>query len=194
MLERACGGQIPSRCRARLDRSSRHLPASLSRKRIAPSRFELRSPIRARSRLPLVPDRLASTGDPPERRPLNHHELRRLSPAAAFARSFIGAWLDNEQPPSIWGLIHSGPNWLQSVRGGRETLQAIPPVPTITVTGPGRVLVEAGPVVIAELTNGTLVGDRLDIFNASWMATSLSNSGRRRPSHQDVPVQTRLQS
>ncbi len=102
-------------------------------------------------------------------RPLTHHELRRLSPAAAFSRSFIGAVLDGKDGPSIWGLIHSGPNWLQSVRGGRETFQAIPPVPTIAVTGPGRLLVEAGPVVIADLTNGALAGNRLDVFEANWI-------------------------
>jgi hypothetical protein len=51
------------------------------------------------------------------------------------------------------------------------------------------VLVEAGPVVIAELMNGTLVGDRLDVFNASWMeqifsefgATPATGSGRSGP-------------
>jgi sensor domain DACNV-containing protein len=103
-----------------------------------------------------------------ERR-LDPHELRRLSPAAAFSRSFIGASLEGADGPQVWGLVHSGPQWLQSVRGGRETQQAIPPVLTVAVTGPGRLLVSAGIETIAELSQGTLVADRLDVFEASWM-------------------------
>lgn len=111
------------------------------------------------------------------RRPLDQHELRRLSPAAAFSRSFIAASLGNESAPHVWGLIHSGPQWLQSVRGGRETQQAIPSVLTIAVTGPGRLLVSAGAEPIAELRHGTLVAGRLDVFGSSWMHELFRNFG-----------------
>jgi hypothetical protein len=114
-------------------------------------------------------------------RPLDQHELRRLSPAAAFSRSFIGAVLDGRTGPAIWGLIHSGPDWLESVRGGRESIQAIPAVPTIAVTGPGRVVVDAGPVFLGELSNGTLRGGRLDAFNASWVYQVFVQSWVSRP-------------
>ena len=198
-VERACGGQLPKPLRPRLEEVlSACYQAGLFREEDRPVTF----------RLALAdPGSFEPGAGPPtglhrlvfsEPRPLNQHELRRLSPAAAFSRSFIGARLDTEQPPSIWGLIHSGPNWLQSVRGGRETLQAIPPVPAIAVTGPGRVLVEAGPVVIAELTNGTLVGERLDVFSASWMEQIVSEFGaaaeatRGRPGANDrAPVLSR---
>ena len=132
------------------------------------------------------PDAFATSAGPPgglhrlafrERRPFDQHELRRLSPAAEFSRSFIGAALDGEAGPHVWGLIHSGPQWLQSVRGGRETRQAIPPVLTIAVTGPGRVLVSVGTATIAELSNGTLVGGRLDVFEAAWMHKVFSEIG-----------------
>ena len=83
----------------------------------------------------------------------------------------------------MWGLIHSGPNWLQSVRGGRETLQAIPPVPTIAVAGAGRVLVDAGPVAIADIINGSLIGDGIDVFNAAWLRNIFS---RLEPKEPDV--------
>ena len=60
-------------------------------------------------------------------RPFDQHELRRLAPAAVFSRTLIGAIIDRDSGgPRIWGLIHSGAHWLQSVRGGRETQQAIP--------------------------------------------------------------------
>ena len=179
-VERACGGHAPKPSRPQLEQVlSASYQASLFREEDRPVTF----------RIALADPRSFEPGAGPpaglhrlvfsELRPLDQHELRRLSPAAVFSRSFIGALLDGDRLPSIWGLIHSGPYWLQSVRGGRETLQAIPPVPTIAVTGPGRVLVEAGPVVIAELTNGTLVGDRLDVFNASWMEQIFSEFGSR---------------
>jgi len=123
------------------------------------------------------PDEFAAASGPPAGlhrlvfthvRPLDQHELRRLAPAAAFSRSLIGATLDADAA-QIWGLIHSGPQWLQSVRGGRETQQAIPPVLIVAVSGPGRVLVSAGTTTIAELGHGTLAGRGMDVFQAPWM-------------------------
>jgi hypothetical protein len=102
-------------------------------------------------------------------RPFDQHELRRLAPAAVFSRTLMGATSDPGQGPRIWGLIHSGAHWLQSVRGGRETQQAIPPVLIIAVSGPGRMLVSVGAITIAELTNGTLISRGMDVFQAMWL-------------------------
>jgi hypothetical protein len=102
-------------------------------------------------------------------RPFDQHELRRLAPAAVFSRTLIGATTDRGRGPRIWGLIHSGAHWLQSVRGGRETQQAIPPVLIIAVSGPGRMLVSVGAITIAELTNGTLLSRGMDVFQAMWL-------------------------
>ena len=41
--------------------------------------------------------------------PLDQHELRRLSPAAVFSQSLIGATLGGATGAEIWGVIHSGP-------------------------------------------------------------------------------------
>ena len=179
-VQRACGGHTPEPTRQRLEQAlSASYHASLFREEDRPVTFRLAL---AESRFfdaaagpPTGLHRMVFNGG----RPLNHHELRRLSPAAAFSRSFIGAVLDGDEGASIWGLIHSGPNWLQSVRGGRETLQAIPAVPTIAVTAPGRLLVEVGPVVIADLANGTLAGTRLDVFDAPWMHDLVTTFGSR---------------
>jgi hypothetical protein len=89
-------------------------------------------------------------------RPFDQHELRRLAPAAVFSRTLMGAIIDRGRGPRIWGLIHSGAHWLQSVRGGRETQQAIPPVLIIAVSGPGRMLVSAGTITIAELISDSV--------------------------------------
>jgi hypothetical protein len=132
------------------------------------------------------PDAFAPTAGPPaglhrlvftRPLPLDQHELRRLAPAVVFSRSLIGAAADDGEP-RIWGVIHSGPHWLQSVRGGRETEQTIPPVLTVAATGPGRLLVTAGAVTLAELRNGTLSGRAVDVFQARWLNERLSDVGR----------------
>jgi hypothetical protein len=106
--------------------------------------------------------------------PLDQHELRRLSPATAVSRSLIGATLNGATGTEIWGVIHSGPQWLQSVRGGRETEQTIPPVLIVTATGPGRLLVSVGAVTLAELRNGTLSDREMDVFTSKWMQVRLT--------------------
>jgi sensor domain DACNV-containing protein len=132
------------------------------------------------------PDAFAPTAGPPaglhrlmftRPLPLDQHELRRLAPAVEFSRSLIGATPAGGDP-RIWGVIHSGPQWLQSVRGGRETEQTIPPVLIVAATGPGRLLVTAGAVTLAELRNGTLSGRAVDVFEAQWLHERLSDVGR----------------
>jgi hypothetical protein len=132
------------------------------------------------------PDAFAPTAGPPAglhrlvfMRPLalDQHELRRLAPAVVFSRSLIGATAVGGEP-KIWGVIHSGPQWLQSVRGGRETDQMIPPVLIVAATGPGRLLVTAGAVTLAELRNGTLSRGNVDVFEAQWLRERLSDPGR----------------
>jgi hypothetical protein len=108
--------------------------------------------------------------------PLDQHELRRLAPAIEFSRSLIGATAASGEP-RIWGVIHSGPEWLQSVRGGRETEQTIPPMLIVAATGPGRLLVTAGTETLAELRNGTLSSRAVDVFEAQWLHERLSEVG-----------------
>jgi hypothetical protein len=110
-------------------------------------------------------------------RPLDQHELRRLAPAAVFSRTLIGATIDRDRDFRIWGLIHSGAHWLESVRGGRETLQAIPSVLIIAVAGPGRMLVSVGTITIAELTNGTLISRGMDVLQARWLEDLFVTTG-----------------
>jgi hypothetical protein len=113
-----------------------------------------------------------------EPRPFDQHELRRLAPAVVFSRTLIGVITDPDLGPRIWGIIHSGAHWLQSVRGGRETQQAIPPVLIVAVSGPGRVLVSAGAITLAELTNGTLISRGMDVFQAAWLEDVFAAIGR----------------
>lgn len=109
-------------------------------------------------------------------RPFDEHELRRLAPAAGFHRSLIAARLDQDGVIQLWGLVHSGPRWLQSVRGGRHTDQFIPPVPMVAVTGPGRVLVSRGTRTLAALAGGSLTGAAMDVFSAPWLSAAFSEA------------------
>jgi hypothetical protein len=109
--------------------------------------------------------------------PLDQHELRRLAPAAVFSRSLIGASVSGVSGQEIWGVIHSGPQWLQSVRGGRQTEQTIPPVLIVAATGPGRLLVSVGAVTLAELRNGTLSEREMDVFTSQWMLARFARLG-----------------
>ena len=102
-------------------------------------------------------------------RSLDEHELRRLAPVAPFHRSLIGASVEPGAGLVIWGLIHSGPGWLQSVRGGRDIDQVVPSVLMIAVTGPGRLLVSKGTRTLAELSDGKLATASVDVFEAGWL-------------------------
>ena len=124
------------------------------------------------------PEAIPADGHPPgglhrlrfgEARPCTPDELRRLSPAAKFHRSLIGVEL-REGELSLWGILQSGPRWLQSARGGPG---AGPDVPegalVIRVHGPGRLAVAKGDVTLAELRRGVVTGPGLDVFDSQWL-------------------------
>ena len=104
-----------------------------------------------------------------EPRRFDERELRRLSPAADFDRSLIGAFSDLDGGIRIWGLVHSGPRWLLSVQGGREPSAPLPPVPVIEVEGPGRLQVRKGSISVAELEGGRLSDSYTDVFASRWL-------------------------
>jgi hypothetical protein len=104
-----------------------------------------------------------------ESRPFDERELRRLSPAADFERSLIGASSDGSGGIRIWGILHSGPRWLRSVQGGREPSAPLPPVPVVEVEGPGRLQVGKGSVSVAELEGGRLSDSYTDVFASRWL-------------------------
>ncbi len=104
-----------------------------------------------------------------EPRVFDEQELRRLSPAAPADRSLIGVREDEEGELLIWGMIHSGPRWLQRVRGGRDFSPPLPEVPIVRVTGPGRVVVDRGSTLVGKLEGGRLSDDSMDVFESRWM-------------------------
>ncbi len=105
-------------------------------------------------------------------RPFNEYELHRLAPAADFYRTLIGVTLERDNTLQIWGLIHSGARWMQTVYGGRKIFPPLPPCLVVLVTGPGRVSVCMGQEVIASLNNGQINCPSLDVFQSRWLTES----------------------
>jgi hypothetical protein len=107
--------------------------------------------------------------------PLNEDVLRRLSPAADYHRSLIGAKETEGGGLEVWGLVHSGPGWVRATQGGRGQSAPLPPAPLVHVTGPGRVAVHRGDAEVAELRGGALSsGPGADVFASRWLPESFA--------------------
>jgi hypothetical protein len=130
-------------------------------------------------------DRLPNEAGPPdglhvlrfvEPRPYNEHEIRRLAPAAKYHRSLIGVRATANDHFEIWGILQSGPRWLQSARGGRGLPSPVPrDVIVVRVSGAGLMAVVVGDVTVAELRGGRLQGGPIDTFEAEWLAARFAH-------------------
>lgn len=109
-------------------------------------------------------------------RPFGEFELRRLSPAADFYRCLVGIRMDPSEGLQIWGMVHSGPRWLQSIFGGRKSYRPLPPSLVIHVTGPGRISVCKGSSLIASLNGGEINKPLPDVFNARWLSDTFADA------------------
>lgn len=102
-------------------------------------------------------------------RPLDAHELRRLSQAAKYHRALLGVRPTTDGELLIWGIVYTGPRWLQVSQGGRGVHAALPPVPVVSVSGPGRVAVSKGLTPVARLAGGRLSEPEHDVFDSRWL-------------------------
>ncbi len=156
--------------------------ASLSFEEGRPVRFRLGSarprevsasddrflPLELREKLPLTPD-----------------NLRRLSPAAPFSSSVIGVGFDGKGW-TIWGLLHTGAEWLAPTWGGRDRHLALS-FPTVNVLGPGRLDVYAGAELVATLERGMIEATTTDVFTSNWLP-ALFRASRQRFAAADDPL------
>ncbi len=111
-------------------------------------------------------------------RGFDEHELRRLAPAADFHRSLIGAHWSRGQM-GIWGLVQSGPRWLQAAHGGRMTPTPMPPALVVCVKGPGQLTVCQGNTSLAMLNNGSIFRPDLDVFDSTWLPALFAEARRQ---------------
>jgi DisA bacterial checkpoint controller nucleotide-binding len=142
--------------------------ASLTSEEGRPTRFRL---------LLTPPERLPLNGVPNEGvlrlefardRPLTADELRRLSPAAPFESALIGSHVVEGQL-RIWGIAHSGPQWLNPTWGGRGPVPNWSYDPILHVTGPGQVAVRCAGKLIGAIERGALVDGFVDVFESDWL-------------------------
>ncbi len=110
----------------------------------------------------------------PEPRPFDVQELRRLSPAADYYRLLVGVRFEEERGLRIWGLVHSGPRWLRADQGGRDAPPPLPPALIVRVSGPGRVAVDCGSVVVGRLDGGELSDSTMNVYDSRWLPNTFA--------------------
>jgi hypothetical protein len=101
-------------------------------------------------------------------RGFDEHELRRLSPAANMPRALVGVD-DSGDALTTWGLVQSGPRWLQASQGGRAKEPPMPACLVVRVARPGHLVVACGSQLVAELRGGRLTDFTLDVFQSRWL-------------------------
>jgi hypothetical protein len=101
--------------------------------------------------------------------PLSSNEIKRLSPAASFFHSAVAVWPDRDKGLRIWGILNTGPRWLNLVAGGRKPLGHEIPYPIIHVRDPGWLLFYDGYNLIAEWRGREFYGPRLDVFQSQLL-------------------------
>lgn len=135
-------------------------------------------PVRARIIIAPPSDFAASDG-PPEGvhairfstpNPLTPNEIKRLSPAVGFFHSVIAVWPDRDRGFRIWGILNTGPRWLNRVAGGRKSAGKEIPHPVIHVRDPGWLLFYEGYKLIAEWRGTEFHGPRIDVFQAPLLS------------------------
>lgn len=106
---------------------------------------------------------------------LTPDSARRLSPAAPFHSSMIGVTPEGDRW-SMWGLVHTGANWLAPTWGGRKH-QEVLALPTVHVLGAGRIGVYAGGDLVASLEHGMIEATTTDVFTSSWIGKLFPGPG-----------------
>jgi len=101
------------------------------------------------------------------REPLTTEQLTRLSPAAPFHSSLIGVTL-GAGGWVLWGLVHTGADWLAPSWGGRDHHRTLG-LPEVHVLGPGRLGVYAGRDLVATLERGMIEATTTDVFTSDWL-------------------------
>jgi hypothetical protein len=177
--ERSYPRQLAQRVRACWPAGARSLPAALEA--ILDAAYHASflhdeaRPVTCRI-LVIAPDALAGDAGPPGAllplrfaapRGFDEHELRRLSPAADAHRALIG--VDEAGGLVTWGIVQSGPRWLQAAQGGRAAEPPVPACLVVRIVRPGNLVAACGSQLVAELRGGQLSDFALDVFQSEWL-------------------------
>ena len=124
------------------------------------------------------PDRVPSGDGPPEGvhrlvfeqpRPFTTHELRRLTPAVDYDRSLVGVHINQAGKLQIWGIVQSGPRWLEQFHGGRGIVSNLPDWLIVGVRNPGYMIISRGSRPLCTVEAGTVQSGRFNVFNSQWL-------------------------
>ena len=100
---------------------------------------------------------------------LTAHAIKGLSPAASFFHSVIAIWPDRDRGFRIWGILNTGPRWMNQVAGGRKPVGEKLPFPMIHVRDPGWMLFYHAQNLIAEWRGREFHGPRMDVFQSQLL-------------------------
>jgi len=103
--------------------------------------------------------------------PYTPEELRRLAVAAKYHRALVGVSLRlGDGKGGIWGMVQSGPGWIQVAQGGRGPAPSPPPSALVVrVLGPGRIAAGRALSTLAELRAGVVGSPGMDLFRSQWV-------------------------
>ncbi len=107
------------------------------------------------------------------------NEIKRLSPAASFFHSVVAIWPDRDKGFRIWGILNTGPRWMNLVAGGRKPLGEEVPHPVIHVRDPGWLLFYHGYSLVAEWRGREFHGPRLDVFQSKLLSERFASNRQR---------------
>jgi len=109
---------------------------------------------------------------------LTANEIKRLSPAASFFHSVVAVWPDRDKGLRIWGILNTGPRWMNLVAGGRKPLGNDVPYPVIHVRDPGWLLFYEGYSLLAEWRGREFHGPRMDVFQSRLLSDRFAHLRR----------------
>lgn len=110
---------------------------------------------------------------------LTSNEIKRLSPAASFFHSVVVIWPDRDKGFRIWGILNTGPRWLNLVAGGRKPMGEDMPHPIIHVREPGWLLFYRGYSLMAEWRGREFHGPRMDVFQSTLLSERFAGHRQR---------------
>ena len=110
---------------------------------------------------------------------LTSNEIKRLSPAASFFHSVVAIWPDRDRGFRIWGILNTGPRWMNLVAGGRKPTGREIPHPVIHVRDPGWLLFYQGYHLLAEWRGREFHGPRMDVFQSKLLSDRFAGHRRR---------------
>jgi hypothetical protein len=84
-------------------------------------------------------------------------------------------WLDENSGLAVWGIVHSGLRWTQSLYGGGKSFQPLPESLVISVTGPGRITVSNGSADLATLNSGRIVSPSVAVADSKWVRSAFGS-------------------